>query len=582
MAARQVSALSPRQWVERALSAERAGDGERALAEMEGALAAYPRDAALANDAGSLAQRLGNHVLAETRFALALAFAPTNLDFAINRAIALTSLGNPREAAAFLRSFENAAGRTARYWSVRANGERRAGLMADAGRSYDRCLALEPGHPRALHGRARIAIERGEDDAIARFERALAANPRDPDLWLGKAQAMEVAGDMEGARDLVEQILAQAPAWLDGLRMLAQINLAQGRADFAEHYAYAAARMPGDPAIPTAHANLLAVHDRFADAADVAREARYRFPDNPSLALLEASYTASAGDDDRAEALFAALHENSAERWLQEARHALRRKELSRAHDLLDRAERETPWSVAAWALRGLAWRLVGDERADWLYRPEAAIRAMELSAADDLIPRVVDALRGLHRRSALPLGQSLRGGTQTRGRLFDRTEPIFAELRAAIERTIEQYRQALPPADASHPLLRHRDTGFALAGSWSVRLTGGGDFHIAHIHPEGVISSALYLVVPDDASGPGQKGWLELGRPPPHFRLDLPPLATIEPRPGRLALFPSYLFHGTTPFGSQERLTVAFDGVPREEDSRAKTDPLNGMRGKA
>ena len=233
-------------------------------------------------------------------------------------------------------------------------------------------------------------------------------------------------------------------------------------------------------------------------------------------------------------------------------------------HDLLDRVERETPWSVAAWALRGLAWRLSGDERADWLYRPDTAIRAMELEGSKDLVPRAVEALRRLHARSALPLGQSRRGGTQTRGRLFDRTEPVFAELRTAIEQTVENYRLDLPPADSTHPLLRHRDRGFALAGSWSVRLTGGGDFHIAHIHPEGVISSALSLVVPDDAAGPDKRGWLELGRPPPDLRLDIGPVETIQPLPGRLALFPSYLFHGTTPFGREERLTVAFDGVPR------------------
>jgi hypothetical protein len=29
---------------------------------------------------------------------------------------------------------------------------------------------------------------------------------------------------------------------------------------------------------------------------------------------------------------------------------------------------------------------------------------------------------------------------------------------------------------------------------------------------------------------------------------------------PGRMALFPSYLFHGTRPFSEGERLTVAFD----------------------
>ncbi|MCH2488500.1 MAG: putative 2OG-Fe(II) oxygenase, partial [Erythrobacter sp.] len=458
--------------------------------------------------------------------------------------------------------------RTARYWSVRANAERAAGAIAQASRSYDRCLALEPNHPRALHGRARIALERGEEDTPARFDRALSVNPRDADLWLGKAQAMEIAGDIAGARNLVEQILAQAPGWKDGLHLLAQLNLAESRSDFADHYATAAKRMPRYPAIPIAHANLLAVHDRFDDAMRVASEARERFPGDQMLALLEASYSGSSGGDERAETLFAALELDTPDRWLQEARHALRLNAVERAHDLLDRAERQAPWNVSLWALRGLAWRLSGDERVQWLYRPDEAIRALELGGADDLIERAVAILRDLHARSFLPVGQSLRGGTQTRGRLFDRTEPVFGELRVAIESALERYRRDLPAADPSHPLLRHRDAGFRLAGSWSVRLTGGGNFHIAHIHPEGVVSSALYLVVPDEASGPEQSGWLELGRPPPDMRLDLPPVATIRPEPGRLALFPSYVFHGTTPFGKAERMTVALDGVPRDEDA--------------
>ena len=41
---------------------------------------------------------------------------------------------------------------------------------------------------------------------------------------------------------------------------------------------------------------------------------------------------------------------------------------------------------------------------------------------------------------------------------------------------------------------------------------------------------------------------------------LDLPPIRLIEPKPGRLVLFPSTMWHGTVPFAAGERLTVAFD----------------------
>ena len=76
------------------------------------------------------------------------------------------------------------------------------------------------------------------------------------------------------------------------------------------------------------------------------------------------------------------------------------------------------------------------------------------------------------------------------------------------------------------------------------------------------IISSALYLVVPEEAHSDGQNGWLEVGRPAPDLRLDLEPIKAIEPRAGYLALFPSTAYHGTTPFASAERMTVAFDVV--------------------
>jgi outer membrane receptor protein involved in Fe transport len=50
-----------------------------------------------------------------------------------------------------------------------------------------------------------------------------------------------------------------------------------------------------------------------------------------------------------------------------------------------------------------------------------------------------------------------------------------------------------------------------------------------------------------------------------------LPPLATFEPKPGRLVLFPSFLFHGTRPFKGGERLTVAFDLVPVAQTGEAE-----------
>ncbi len=544
--------------------------GARALAET--ARRAFPDDAPLADAAGDLAMKAGDALAGEAHFAAACAAAPQVAEYAVNLAIALQQLGEHARAVAVLAPHEAATRRDARYASVRALSERALGHPGEAARWYDAALAIEPTRARALHGRARIALERGEADALARFDRALAAMPGDADLWLGKAQALEIAGDVAGARLIAEQIAQQAPGYLEGLTFLAGLRLAAGEADVIAPFRTAAVRAPQDPNIPAAHIETLAGLDRSAEAVEVAAEARRRFPHERHFALLEAIHAGSAGDDARAGAIFASLTDERPLRYLHEARHRLRCRDPEAAERLLGRVLAEDPWSIAAWALRGIAWRLAGDPRAAWLHDQPGLVQFCPLAARDGLTEEAIAALRRVHAVSSMPLGQSLRGGTQTRGILFHRTEPVLAELHQAISATLESYRAGLPARDDTHPLLRHREAAWRLLGSWSVRLTGGGagtgDYHAAHIHPQGIVSSALYLVVPQEAADAGAKrGWLEVGRPPRDLRLDLEPLAAICPKPAHLALFPSTLYHGTTPFGASgqdaaERLTVAFDVV--------------------
>ena len=117
---------------------------------------------------------------------------------------------------------------------------------------------------------------------------------------------------------------------------------------------------------------------------------------------------------------------------------------------------------------------------------------------------------------------------------------------------------------ETTHPLLRHsRDRRVRFSGSWSVRLRGGGK-HANHVHPQGWISSALYIALPESVQGgAADAGWFTLGQPDERLGLNLPPSTTIEPKPGRLVLFPSWMWHGTIPFAQGERLTIAFDVRP-------------------
>ncbi len=508
---------------------------------------------------------------AVTSFRIAAQLAPDTLEYAINLAIALGRLGNPAEAVQVLVTHETEGRYLTRYCSARAGLERDCGDLNAAQQWYERCLALDPMHARARHGRARVALERGDPTAPALFDAALALTQGDAQLWLGKAQALEVAGEREQARALTASLMAQLPGWLDGLRQMAQLRLGDGEEDFTADYRTAAAKMPDDPAILRDWAATLAGLGYEAEATEVAAQGVHRFGAASGFALLEAIHAGAAGDDERAETIFARLEDGGADRALHEARHRLRRRELVAAEQLLTRVIDERPGSVTGWALRDVSWRLTGDERHEWLHGQNGLVSFLPLELAVAERDAATELLHRLHDGSTLPLGQSVRGGSQTRAGLFDRMEPKLAALKAGIERTLENYRRAIPALDAEHPQLRHRDRAWQIAGSWSVRLAAGDGAHISHIHPQGIVSSALYLTLPTEIDDETHRpGWLEIGRPAADLRTSLPPLREIRPQEGWLALFPSTLYHGTRPFAEGKRMTVAFDvGAAKHEQER-------------
>jgi hypothetical protein len=243
-------------------------------------------------------------------------------------------------------------------------------------------------------------------------------------------------------------------------------------------------------------------------------------------------------------------------------RNLLRLGEIARAEAELATVLAAWPTDVTAWALTDLCWRLAGDPRHEWLHGQAGLVRQLALPLDHAERESITALLRQLHRHSAMPIGQSVKRGSQTKGALFARAEPELARLEAALLAAMAEYRAGLPARDADHPLLSRRDDPWSIIGSWSIYLDGEGH-HAAHIHPRGLLSSASYWLVPDEVDAPGEAGWLELGNPPPGLADGLPRLHAIRPQPGTLVLFPSTLFHGTRPITRGTRMTVAFDVTP-------------------
>jgi hypothetical protein len=403
----------------------------------------------------------------------------------------------------------------------------------------------------------------GEADAVARYRSALLDAPADPDLLLGYLSAADTPSARTDAKTRVETALKADPAWIEGQDAIFEARREDGEESlqWASFEAAVTAR-PGDLPIWNAYINAAARADALTVAATLC--------DRAEAATGAAEYGAGAfgflsgaGDVERAEARLATLPD-ALVLPMALGKHRLRQRRVDEAEALFARVTSADPAGIEGWALRSIAWQLLGDPRFEWLNGQPGLVSVADLGLDAAQIERIAAHLRSLHRVAAERVGQSVRGGTQTGGNLFHRIDPETRLLREAITDAVETHRAGMPKADPTHPVLRHRNARLGFAGAWSVRLTAGG-FHIVHMHPRGIFSAASWWAVPPVRAGDDAKaGWLEIGGAPAYLDLEMEPYRRIEPKIGQLALFPSTLHHGTRRFATGERMSVAFDVVAR------------------
>jgi tetratricopeptide (TPR) repeat protein len=476
----------------------------------------------------------------------------------IDMAIDLRDAGRGAEAILPLRQALASHPRNPRLWQTLGVVHRALEQSAAAITAFAEAAKLLPGDLKAAYGVAQASLEAGRP-AAALFDRARAIAPADGSLLIGHAAALLAEGRGIEAIEFLNAIVLGNPLWSDGQSTLARMRWMMGDADgFVAGYERALAAAPGAGQLWGELLGTLIHAEQYARAAKAAADARRALGADPGLIRFDAICASELGGRAVADTLFAQLVPHSdvaiVERHM---RHLLRTGHADAAATLAE------PWLARPeagqlWPYVSLAWRLSGDRRSAWLDGDPALIGVYDLSDID-LAP-LAERLRSLHLAKRDPLGQSVRGGTQTDGPLFAHEAPEIQALRARLIEAIEHHVAGMGMRDPGHPTLCHVGKRFRFAGSWSVRLTGAGH-HSNHIHPQGWLSSAFYVAVPtQDAMGPSPAGWLGIGSPPTELGLDLAPQRHVEPRPGRLVLFPSNMWHGTMPIAGGERLTVAFD----------------------
>lgn len=559
-----------------------AGMAARSLGRLEAAEGHFaravqgaPNNPDIANIHANALSALGRHKDAVAAFDRLLSKHPSHLDAHCNRALALIEAGEFAAAVtacdAMLRTHKD----NARILSIRATAKQRLHALESALADMEWAVALDPkralGH--ANIGKLYLTMAEAES-AVAHLSQAAALGLNSTDLACDWASALLINGDVAGARTLFEKVLAHQPDHAIANRDLARLLIEfVGDPDPFAHYQRRAERERDHQPAWAAWLAALTQNSRWAELDAAAAAALRQFPDWAEAQLCAAT----------------------AEGWLRSPTNAVSRLRdvISRMPDasqyaalplpfllmagdpaavepIVQQVTAASPYDQTTWAYQATAWRMLGDEREFWLCDYErfvAPICLGELSNPPreqaDYAQWLADLLYTLHIGKAEPGDQSLRGGTQTPGALFDRRHPVLKQFRSDVLNAARLIQKDWSDAP-DHPFLSRRSDAMRFSGSWSVRLARGGH-HVAHSHANGWISSAFYARLPDLAPDHGpHEGCIQFGAPPEAMGLNLPPRRIVQPEEGLLVLFPSYMWHGTVPFHSGDvRMTAAFDIVP-------------------
>jgi tetratricopeptide (TPR) repeat protein len=492
------------------------------------------------------------------RLAAAVQIGLTETNAATDFAIDANAAGRADLSIGLLEPLAKRTPDVAKVWQLLGLAWRDQQMMEQATLAFEHASRLSPQDPRIALGKAQVAFETGQPSA-AQFQRIRQIASQDGELALSTAAAMVAEGQAAAGEALIADMVRQNPGWLRGQDALSTMRWMAGDSDgFDRSYADAVKRVPGDLNLWLAWYRAAAQIERWDAARDIIAKAQRQFGDRIEFAAVGAHIAAETGDTALADQLFEKAAElNDPGTAISHIRHCIRTGQLERGeaigHPLL-----ATPAATRVWPYVATIWRLTANAKAAWLDGEPPFIRHYDLPVLSGQLDALAALLRRLHNTTHHPPEQSLRGGTQTQGHLFLRLEPEIQAIKALIMDAVRDYVARLPLPVEGHPLLGTPRQALLFEGAWSVRLSGQG-FHVVHTHPVGWISSAFYVALPEEM-GAGQAGWLQLGAPPPDLKVDLSPYAEIEPKPGRLALFPSTMWHGTVPFDDGERLTIAFD----------------------
>ncbi|HEX6218460.1 MAG TPA: putative 2OG-Fe(II) oxygenase [Sphingomicrobium sp.] len=557
-----------------ALACELVGRKQEGMGACQAAINEDPQRAEAWAQLGRMLHESGQPGEAVVRLEKAVELNPSLSDAWYNLGLARNAAGSIGGSVEALNQAVQLAPEWAAAWSALGTFQQQAGDLEGAEQSLLRALELAPGSVSARHNlAATLRLQDRPNEAQAEIDRLRAAGALATETQTLEAHLLGDQGKLEEAAKAYANIVEASPGALDAHETLARLLPHLGRgAEALAAYDEALRKAPSGPLYSSALSAAWDLKDPARIQAWAAQAIR-DVGDHPQYRAMSGMGLGLAGEHGAALQILEPLAQ-AGMAWLLPhcAYFRLAIGDLQQAESHALAATEIDPADQSSWAYLSIIWRLMEDERELKLADYERFVLPIDLdppagfASTGEFMAAVATELTKLHVAKDHPPEQSVRGGTQTRGNLFDKKSPLIRQLSGQIEQAIKQTISALPQ-DPLHPFLGRNTLKTRFAASWSVRIKSGG-FHSNHIHQKGWLSSALYISLPGEvasASATGSNdGALAFGVPDPALGFDLEPRRIEYPKVGRLVLFPSYFWHGTMPFESDEpRLTVAFDAVP-------------------
>jgi len=415
-----------------------------------------------------------------------------------------------------------------------------AGRLSDAVAGYQRVLDRDPDNADALHLMGVAETQRGAAaTGVALIEQAVARDGDRADVYANLAKALREVGRPEDAVAAAERACGLAPTDPEMMADLGVLYHLQLRIDDAE----------------AAFRRTVTLDPNFARGRyNLGATLKARGALGPALQELEAALRLEPANIDARFNIAAIL---------------IAQGEAEAALEVLRASLELAPGHAVVLAYMALALNELGrQEDCGALLGLDTLVRPFRLSA-----PAPYPDMEAFNRALANhilaqaevmadPELQATRNGLHTGQLLREPLGPI-APFHAAVTEALKSYVRELPSLPG-HPFTGRRPVDVDTS-MWAVVMNSGGH-QLPHIHGDAYVSGVYYPRVPTvvDSAGVDHDGWIEFGRPSEEFCCRAEPmLRLIKPEEGLLVLFPSYVYHRTVPFRSnQQRISIAFDFV--------------------